>query len=142
MGHALHEIWRVLTPQAYLIDLRPLHVKPFLEIIYQGSIVRAGQIDETKGAPDDIAANQALAELVEQKWFIPEETAKFNFPSYWDNPDELKTYADAHWRNTHIPADVLTQARYLMPKNTAEAKVCVRSEMIIARYRKNSISLF
>ncbi len=136
MVHALKEIWRVLTPQGCLVDLRPLHSNPLLEIVSQGDVAVAGQIDETEGIPNDTAANKALAQVVQEKWFTQEQVAAFNFASYWDTPDELKAYAAERWRNSHIPAEALTKARGLMAERGEAAKVRVLFKMLIARYRK------
>ena len=69
MVHALLECWRVLETDGILIDLRPFHSNPALEVITVEGIFVPGNVDDSGGAPDDIAADEAIAEMVRRGYF-------------------------------------------------------------------------
>ncbi len=137
MVHALKEFWRVLVPKGVLIDLRPLHTSPPIEIVAGGEVLIAGYVDESRGVPNDTAANNSMAQAVQADWFVCEKEEAFDFATYWDTPDELKAYAEEWWSNSRLPEEALEEARRLASSNSAVARVRVRYETLISRYRKH-----
>jgi hypothetical protein len=137
MGHALKEIWRVLVPGGTLIDLRPLSANSPVEVIAGEQIQLAGRIDDSHDIPDDLAANQALAQLVSQGWFSCERQETFRFISYWNTPDELKAYLEEKRSSIIVPETVLLEARRLLANSGQQARLRIPSTMLIARYQKH-----
>ena len=64
MVHALLEGWRVLACEGKLIDLRPVHSNPPIELMTAGSHFVPGHVIDEAGALDDMAANKAMDEVV------------------------------------------------------------------------------
>ena len=135
MVHALKEAWRVLAFEGSLIDLRPLAGQSRIEVMIDKRVLSAGLLDESSDKLDDIAADEALAHLVDEGSFIQQHVAFFDYALYWDTPDEMKAYAEARWKKSYLPDDVLTKVRQLMA-SSAIAKVRIRRRMMIARYQK------
>ena len=139
MVHALKEIWRVLAPGGYLIDLRPHSGKSPVEVVGAGWAVLAGLVDESLDSPDEIAANESMTYVIHKGWFVHDREESFKFALYWDTPDEMKAYTEEKWTHSYVPAEVLTEVRRLMANNDKEASVRIRQNMIISRYRKHPV---
>jgi hypothetical protein len=138
MVHALKEIWRVLVPHGWLLDVRPLSANAPLEIVAGTQVWRAGRVDEAAGLPDDHAANESLQTIVREGWFIHERKAHFDYAWYWDTLDELQTHIAEKWSNSmQLPTTVETEAARLLTDGGTEARVRLRLTLTIARYRKS-----
>lgn len=135
MVHALNEIWRVLSPGGYLIDLRPFVKNWPVEIVTDDEVKVAGMVDDTDGFPADLAANAAVEHVVERGLFIPEKTDSFELFTYWEDVAAFKTYMDQ--RSTGIlEHGALSRATQFMAQGGTEARLRNRYQMIITRYRR------
>jgi hypothetical protein len=138
MVHALREIWRVLTPRGWLLDVRPLSTNAPLEIVAGTQVWRAGRVDESGGLSDDHAANESLRTTVREGWFVRERQARFDYAWYWDTLDELQTHIAEKWSNsTQLPATVGAEAARLLAAAGTGARVRLQLTLTIARYRKS-----
>jgi len=137
MVHALLECWRVLEPDGILIDLRPFHSNPALEVITADGIFVPGNVDDSGGAPDDIAADEAIAEMVRRGYFTLTMQDSFKFADYWDTLDGLLEHADERWRDhACIPPFVAEAARRCVAEAGSQYQIRVSREMHIAVYQK------
>jgi hypothetical protein len=136
MVYALREIWRVLVSGKFLIDLRPRSEDLQVEVVAGEQIMFAGVIDESVYLPDDVAADNAVAQIVRAGLFSQKHEARFDFAMYWDSADELKAYARDRWPQTRLPEAVLVRSRRLMAASSANVRVRIRRKMMIARYQK------
>jgi hypothetical protein len=138
MVHALKEIWRVLVPRGWLLDLRPLAANAPLEVVAGNQVWLAGRVDESGGLPDDHAANESLRTVVREGWFVRERQTRFDYAWYWDTLDELQTHIAEKWSNSvKMPAGVRAEAARLMAAAGTGGRVRLRLTMTIARYRKS-----
>lgn len=135
MGHALQESWRVLVPEGYMIDLRPLASSSPVEVMIETQICLAGRIDDSRDQLDDLAAASTLAQLVNEGWFVCEQTQQFPYIVYWDNPEEMSQYIEQKRSSLVLPPVVLAEACRLLA-NSPGAKLRIPFIMEIARYRK------
>lgn len=136
MVHALEEIWRVLAPGGVMIDLRPFAEHSPVEVVADGQVTLAGRLDEPQTDPDDLAANEALAHVARAGIFRCERRAAFDLCYYWDTPAEMKAYIDSEWAIARLPEDVFAEADRLAVSAGESARVRVRRNMIISRWRK------
>ena len=136
MVHALLESWRVLALEGKLIDLRPVHSNPAVEVITAGSHFVPGHLDDEADAAEDMAADEAMVEVVRRGYFAPQMQDTFKFAVYWDTLEDLLEYADRKWRDTMLPADVREQARRHIAGIDGRYRICIRDTMHIAVYRK------
>ena len=137
MVDALLECWRVLEPGGTLIDLRPFHSQPAIEIITTDGTFIPGRIDDSGGAPDDIAADEAMAEVVRRGLFTLSKRDSFEFATYWDTLDGLLEYAEERWRgDACIPPFVEASARRCVAGINEPYKIRRRREIHIAVYEK------
>jgi hypothetical protein len=134
MVHALTEIWRVLVPAGFLIDLRPFQAKPPLEYVADEEVTPVGFIDSTAGVPDDHAANAAITHMTGAGLFSLELDDSFELRTYWDSSAEFLTYMDNRTSSTLPPA----VRSFLAPGFPDNTILRSRHHMIIARYRKQS----
>lgn len=140
MVHALTEIWRVLIPGQSLIDLRPLAGQSRVEIIAGEQVLFAGLVDETDDKQDDLAADSAIAQVIEEGRFSQVHKAFFDYATYWDTVDKMKAYAEARWTNSYLPDAVLAKTRQFMADSTPTARLRIRRKLMIARYRKQALN--
>ena len=138
MVHALNEIQRVLVRDGILIDLRPLAGGWPIEVASAREIKEAGRApDMPPVAEDDRAANQAIAQAAEQKWFVREREEFFPYFYYWDSPNEMKEYIDEDWED-FISMDEADwkNVRSMWAVADADARLRIRVKMLITRWKK------
>ncbi len=137
MVHALQECWRVLTPGAILVDLRPFYSHPPIEIMSGDVVFVPGHLDDENSAADDIAADEAMAEVVRRGYFALERRNTFQFAEYWDSLQGLLDYAAERWSGSkEIPASVVTRAERYIAGAGSDYRVRVQRRMYLAVYRK------
>jgi hypothetical protein len=138
MVHALSEIRRVLVRDGILMDLRPLAGGWPIEVASAREIIEAGRAaDMPVGVADDQAANQAIGQAAEQKWFIREREEFFPFFYYWDSPNEMKEYIDDEWEDfISVDEDTWRSIRSMWAVANADARLRVRVKMMITRWKK------
>jgi hypothetical protein len=138
MVHALNEIQRVLAPNGILIDLRPLAGSWPIEVASAREIKEAGHAsDMPAGVEDDQAANQAVQQAAEQKWFRREREEFFPFFYYWDSPNEMKEYIDDEWEDfISVDEDTWMSIRSMWAVANADARLRIRVKMLITRWKK------
>ena len=89
MVAALRECWRVLSPGGLLLDLRPIAGAFPVERITPDGVTRIGAIDGSRGLPEDLASDRALAIVVSERRFVHEQTMRFDLYSLWESVGEL-----------------------------------------------------
>ena len=136
MVHALLECWRVLGREGKLIDLRPVHSNPSIEVITAGSHFVPGHIVDEAHAADNMAADEAMVEVVRRGYFTPLMQDTFKFAVYWDTLDDLLAYADRRWRTTKLPPEARERARRYVAGIDGRYRICIRDTMHIAVYEK------
>ena len=107
MVHALKEIWRGLCVDGVLIDLRPISGTSRVEVVAGNRFEFAGLVEESLYIPNDLAANDAITQILQAGWFIREEDALFDYATYWNSPDEMSVYVQEKWSNSFLPEAVL-----------------------------------
>lgn len=136
MVRALKEIWRVLTVEGGVIDLRPLAGQSRVEVVDGEQLFFAGLVDESGDVADDIAADNALAQIVNEGQFIQMRQIFFDYAMYWNTPHEMKRYAQERWQKSYLPDIVLTKVQGFLAHSSTAAKVRIRRKMMITKYQK------
>lgn len=137
MVHALKDIWRVLTKDGKLVDLRPFHANWPMEVLVGGQVVNVGSVDNSSSISDDLAANTAIKRAVSEGWFVQERTESFDYAWYWDSSTEMKAYFENKSPPIIIPATTLTRVQEFLETGDKDTVVRVRLHMLIACYRKS-----
>ena len=137
MVDALTECWRVLEPGGILVDLRPVHSNPALEILVGEAAYVSGRIQDADGEPDDIAAHEAMAEVVRRGCFALEKQETFEYGDYWESLEGMLAYAADRWRDfVFIPPAVIQSARRTIDGQISPYRIRIRRTMHIAVYCK------
>jgi len=138
MVHALKEIRRVLVRDGVLVDLRPLADRTRVEVSSRRETLQVGLVtQQPEDLADDEAANQAIADAVEQGWFTPEQEESFAYSYYWDSPSEMQAYVDEEWANfLTIDDELWRKIRSMWAVADGDARLRLPLKMLIARYRK------
>lgn len=138
MVHALQEILRVLTREGTLIDLRPLAGNWPVEVVSIRAVHEVGRVtDLPQGLEDDATANRTMARAADDGWFLREKEEMFPLYYYWDSPKALEDYVEENWSDfISIDPDVYKRLRSAWALADADARVRVRANMLITRWRK------
>jgi hypothetical protein len=140
MVHALQEIVRVLVPRGLLIDLRPLLGRWPVEVAWGNEYREVGRLtDLPEGLSDDEAANQAMEEAANRNWFTLEQGQRFSLFYSWDTAKEMEQYVRKEWDGfVKLDDEVSKAAKSAWAVAAADARVRVRTEMLINRWRKTA----
>jgi len=140
MVHALSEIRRVLVPNGFLIDLRPLLDRWHIEVASAREARETGRMhDFPTGIADDKAANHAMATAEDKGWFIRENEAYFSYIYSWDSPKEMEEWIDDEWEGyIEIDDESKNATRSAWALGDGDTRVRVKIKMLIARWKKNN----
>jgi hypothetical protein len=113
MVHALEQIHDLFKPQGYLIDIHPTgepvkFIRPLEE--YEHFM---GYLQETDDYIEYQQADEALEAVVSRGLFQVTETEEFDFHTYADSFETLKTFLEENWSDAVIPDDVTAEAHKL-----------------------------
>ena len=138
MVHALEEIKRTLVPLGHLIDLRPLLGRWPVEIAWGNEYREVGRLrDLPEALSDDESANQAFEEAVRREWFTLEGEERFSLFYSWDTASDMEQFLREEWDGfVQLDEEVSRAAKSVWAVANADARVRVRVEMMINRWRK------
>lgn len=138
MVHALSEIRRVLFPNGFLIDLRPILSHWPVEVVSARDFHETGNIQDLPlGLADDWAANRAMAEAQQNGWFTREEEEFFPFYYSWDSPSEMEEWVADEWHDfIQLEEEAKHSTRSTWTRADADAIVRIKVKMLITRWKK------
>src|SRR5215510_16404152 len=138
MVHALNEIRRVLVPEGLLIDLRPILDRWHIEVASARETHETGRLyDFPVGLEEDAAANQAIAQAEQNKWFRLEAEEFFPYYYSWDTPSEMEDWKEEEWYDfLGIDEEVRQATRSAWALADGDARVRVKLKILIARWKK------
>ena len=130
MVHALEQIHALLKPGGHLIDIHPNG--ELVEFIYSmdGKEHFIGHMQETDDYIEYRQADEAIQTAIVKGLFQIVETGEFEFRTYADSFDELKSFLDENWSDAVITEHVIANARRL-EKKYGEQKVFLREQVRI-----------
>lgn len=137
MVHALREIRRVLVPDGFMVDLRPVAGRWLIEVISVRAVHSTGHLQNLDPCVrDDEAANHSMARAEHQGWFIRQDEVIFSFVYSWDTPREMEEWIDTEWSDSMLLDEESKQAtRSAWASADADARVQIRAKMLITRWR-------
>jgi len=92
MVDALKDVWRVLVDGGTLLDLRPLPAEYRLDLVTPDAAIPIGTTDTTGRAPDDAAADAAVAWTIDQCLFTRHSRVEFDVDMVWDTVHDLERF--------------------------------------------------
>ena len=143
MVHALEEIQRLLKPDGILIYIHPFPEGTFIKVFQGGKLL----FDEPKRLSDHedvLAADEAVAQVVESGLYVIERSSKFDYLTYGSSVDELRAYwerYEAYNENSkdeeHLAREekLYAQADEIMRAAGAGAEVATYERAGMARLR-------
>jgi hypothetical protein len=137
MVHALSEIRRVLVPDGFMIDLRPLSGRSPIEIVSARASLVAGHLQDLEDCiRDDVTANQRMTQAEQQGWFLRQAEDFFPFVYSWDTPGEMEDWVENEWQDyTQLDNESKQATRSAWASADADARVQIRLQMLITRWR-------
>jgi hypothetical protein len=57
-------------------------------------VIQAGELDDSGTVEDDVAADRAVAEVVQEGRFLLRQDARFEFDFYWDTVGEMASFME------------------------------------------------
>ena len=113
MVHALREIYDLLKPNGFLIDIRPNGELVEFVRPHQGGELFIGHLYETDDYIEYRQAEAAVQEVITDGLFQTQKTGEFIFQVHADSFAELKTYLDENWSDSLITEEVIAEAKRL-----------------------------
>jgi hypothetical protein len=137
MVHALTETWRVLKPEGYLLDLRPISIDVPLFILTGSGWQPAGLPDQSPDRIDDIACDGALRSMVRGGLFKPVKRKYFDVNNYWNSLRAFKADIDDRWQdNILVSQEIWREARRLYKSGSGKRRVRIPFRKKISVYQK------
>jgi len=93
MVHALEEIWRLLKPQGWLIDIHPVAEFSHIKVFQRGTVLFTIPKPETYWE-DVFQAEGAIAQLAERGLFLVERVDEFDYLTYASSVGELRAHRE------------------------------------------------
>ena len=136
MVHALEEIRRVLVPEGILIDIRPLMDRWQVEVTSMREIRQTGRVQDFPiGLADDEAANRAITQASETRWFSSSKQDFFSYCYSWDTPTEMEEWIDTEWEDfVAMDEETKRATRSAWALGDGDARVRLQVKMWIARW--------
>ena len=135
MVHALEQIHDLLKPEGHLIDIHPSgEPAEFVRLLDEWERL-FGYLQETDDYIEYRQADEALETAVSRGLFLVEKSGEFDFHTYADSFDSLKTFLDENWSDAVIPDEVIAEAHEL-DKEHGRRTVFLREKTKIAVYKK------
>ncbi len=141
MVHALEEIRRLLKPDGVLINILPDSEGSLIKALQGGRILFAERRRETCDE-DELHAEEAVAQVVEQDLFVADRSAEFDFLRYASSVRELRACWEEEWAYDDSPREeaVVAREEYLfaqveevMQTTGAGAEAAIHSKARITR---------
>ena len=130
MVHALEQIYSLLKPSGYLIDIHPNgELVEFILPLDEGEQL-IGYMQETDDYIEYHQANEALDAIVAAGLFQVEKSGEFEFLTHADSFGELKTFLEENWSDSVITDDVIANAKKL-EKEHGKRKTLLREQVRI-----------
>ncbi len=138
MVHALQEAWRVLVSHGILIDVRPISGDAQLDIVTHERSLSAGIVDMSPGIASDIAADNAINEVIQKGAFnYLKMDERFDVSYYWTTVEEMKAYVDDKWKDDAIlTGEVVRKARTIFDNFRREARIRISLQMKLSKLEK------
>jgi hypothetical protein len=124
-------VW--LKSDGRLIDLRPAHTIPDVVVgsDEHGDVVGALTV-EAERHERHVAADRALAAVLDRRMFVLEEAREFTFLRYADSAEELRDYIASTWKQTRMD-EVTCQLTATTVNARPGARVWLRERVVIRR---------
>ena len=138
MVHALHEARRVLKPDGYLIDLRPIHVHRRVGITRADHYEQIGVMREI--FDDDLAADRAVAQVLREGGFKSEKRLKFNCNRVMDSYEEFEDWLTEFTMLGNLQSHdwLLAKAKRAIAEKQGKQKVVVSGPLKLNLLRKQA----
>jgi len=122
-----------------MIDLRPLHKKPPIDVMVGDVAYPSGYIDSTVGAAKDVNSEASISRAVHEGLFEQEQNGSFGLYYYFNRLADFKDHMD-NYTQSRLPPETYAKAQTLVGELGEDARIRARWQMVIARYRKQSHS--
>ena len=140
MVDALRETWRVLSAHGILVDLRPLPSSACpVEVVTPQEVVQVGEVDASGTVADDVAADRAVAQVVQDGRYLLRKDTRFEFEFSWDSVSEMASFMDGSRRMRHVSpsyADLEKVHREWRARAGGRVRLRYWRTMLLAVYQK------
>lgn len=140
MVHALREAWRVLKPGGTLIDLRPISVDVPLLILTDAGWKAAGCPSQSPDRVHDLAADQAIRNVIREGRFSKVKQVYFVTNYYWNTMEELQADVDESWKDDIIVTEeIWREAHRLFKLGKSQRRILFPMRRKLTTYRKEEL---
>jgi hypothetical protein len=136
MVHALETVHSLIKPGGLLIDIHPGLEKALVEVRANGKDYFLDVVEETDDYVEYQQAGDALAQVVDRRFFTFEEAGKFLFIIHAESMEEMRVFLAENWKDSVINESVDGKARDYLSKAVESFEILVREEILITRYMR------
>lgn len=140
MVDALREIWRGLSANGILVDLRPLHSSSCpIEVVTPEEAVKVGEVDASGAVADDVAADRAMGQVVRDGLYGPRTDTRFELEFSWDSVSEMASFMKESRRMRQVRpsyADLEKVHREWRARSGGRVRLRYWRTMLLAVYQK------
>jgi hypothetical protein len=130
MVHALEQIHSLLKPGGQLIDIHPNGELVEFHYALDGDEHFLGYMQETDDYIEYRQADEAIETVINRGLFHLDVTGEFEFRTYADSFNEMKTFLDENWSDALITDEVVARAMALENEH-GEFKTILREQVSI-----------
>ena len=134
MVHALEQIHELLKPSGHLIDIHPNGELVEFHYVLDDDEHFLGYMQETDDYIEYRQADEALETAINISLFHLDVAGEFEFRTYADSFDEMKTFLDENWSDAVIPNEVAANVMAIEEEN-GEFKTILREQVVIGLFK-------
>ena len=134
MVHALEQIYELLKPGGYLIDIHPNGEKVEFYALIDQDEQFIGHMLESDDYIEYFQASEAIETVIERGLFKVEKMMEFEFRNHTDTFDEMKTFLDENWSDAIVTNEVIAKAMALETEH-GEFKTILREQVAIGLFQ-------
>ncbi len=110
-----------------------------MEVVTPEEVVQVGEVDASGTIADDVAADRAAAQLVQDGRYLLRQDARFEFEFSWDTVDEMASFMEGSMRVKQVTpsyADLEKVHREWGAKAGGRVRLRYSRTMMLAVYQK------
>lgn len=138
MVDALEKAHGLLKADGTLVNVQPAAEPSSLEVHRASVVDQAGWIGHRRDFATYKQSRAALAQAVENGWFVVERENRFPFLYHADTWSALKEWMDEKWENAVLNASTARRTQELLRAAGPDGKIVVHSKTVITRLRPQS----
>jgi hypothetical protein len=135
MVHALQHAHRLLRPNGCLITVHDIPIPHQIEVHSGDTAIKAGWLLDSDDYDNERAANDAITEIVTQRYFHLEDEREFSFDIHIDELIEMQEWLSERWQSALLPEETINRILELMRHTDDPKKIVLKCPARMTKLR-------